>query len=126
MAFLGENAALPRPKRLAPCPWTLILVSLINKKGWTVCLIPKIPFLGIYLYSILYQGSISGVRYQKFTIFSYTRIYEDKSGYVCIPLLPTLSPSMQAGPENMIARSPCRENNDSLLIQIPRCDTHFG
>ena len=22
-------------------------------------------------------------------------------------------------------RSPCRENNDSLPIQIPRCDTHF-
>ena len=29
-------------------------------------------------------------------------------------------------PENMEGRSPCRENNDSLPIQIPRCDTHFG
>ena len=25
----------------------------------------------------------------------------------------------------MEGRSPCRENNDSLPIQIPRCDTHF-
>ena len=32
---------------------------------------------------------------------------------------------MRAGPENMEGRSPCRENNDSLPIQIPRCDTHF-
>ena len=43
-----------------------------------------------------------------------------------IPLPPTLSPSMLAGPENMEGRSPCRENNDSLPIQIPRCDTPFG
>ena len=33
---------------------------------------------------------------------------------------------MLTGPENMEGRSPCRENNDSLPIQIPRCDTHFG
>ena len=39
---------------------------------------------------------------------------------------PTLSLSMLAGPENMEGRSPCRENNDSLPIQIPRCDTPFG
>ena len=32
---------------------------------------------------------------------------------------------MLTGPENMEGRSPCRENNDSLPIQIPRCDTHF-
>ena len=32
---------------------------------------------------------------------------------------------MRAGPENMEGRSPCRENNDSLPIQIPWCDTHF-
>ena len=32
---------------------------------------------------------------------------------------------MRAGPENMEGRSPYRENNDSLPIQIPRCDTHF-
>ena len=32
---------------------------------------------------------------------------------------------MRAGPESMEGRSPCRENNDSLPIQIPRCDTHF-
>ena len=32
---------------------------------------------------------------------------------------------MRAGPENVEKRSPCRENNDSLPIQIPRCDTHF-
>ena len=51
--------------------------------------------------------------------------YEDKSGYIGIPLSPTLTPSMRAGPENMEGRSPCRENNDSLPIQIPRCDTHF-
>ena len=25
----------------------------------------------------------------------------------------------------MEGRSPCRENNDSLPVQIPRCDTHF-
>ena len=43
-----------------------------------------------------------------------------------IPLPPTLSSSMLAGPENMEGRSPCRENNDSLPIQIPRCDTPFG
>ena len=42
-----------------------------------------------------------------------------------IPLPPTLTPSMRAGPENMEARSPCREDNDSLPIQIPRCDTRF-
>ena len=33
---------------------------------------------------------------------------------------------MLAGPENMERRCPCRENNDSLPIQIPRCDTPFG
>ena len=43
-----------------------------------------------------------------------------------IPLPPTLSPSMMVGPENMEGRSPCHENNDSLPIQIPRCDTNFG
>ena len=32
---------------------------------------------------------------------------------------------MRAGHENMEGRSPCRENNDSLPIQIPRCDKHF-
>ena len=32
---------------------------------------------------------------------------------------------MRAGPENMEGRSPCRENNDSLPIQIPWWDTHF-
>ena len=51
--------------------------------------------------------------------------YEDKSGYIGIPLPPILTPSMLAGPENMEGRSPCRENNDLLPIQIPRCDTHF-
>ena len=48
-----------------------------------------------------------------------------KVGISGIPLSPTLTPSMRAGPENMEGRSPCRENNDSLPIQIPRCDTHF-
>ena len=48
-----------------------------------------------------------------------------KAGISGIPLSPTLTPSMRAGPENMEGRSPCRENNDSLPIQIPRCDTHF-
>ena len=38
-----------------------------------------------------------------------------KAGISGIPLSPTLTPSMRAGPEN----------NDSLPIQIPRCDTHF-
>ena len=33
---------------------------------------------------------------------------------------------MLTGPENMEGRSPCGENNDSLPIQIPRCDTHIG
>ena len=42
-----------------------------------------------------------------------------------IPLSPTLTPSIRAGPENMEGRSPCRENNDSLPIKIPRCDMHF-
>ena len=51
--------------------------------------------------------------------------YVDKSGYIGIPLSPTLTPSMRAVPENMEGRSPCRENNDSLPIQIPRCETHF-
>ena len=51
--------------------------------------------------------------------------YEDKSGDIGIPPSPTLTPSMRAGPENMEGRSPCRENNDSLPIQIPWCDTHF-
>ena len=33
---------------------------------------------------------------------------------------------MRAVPENMEVQSPCRENNDSLPIQIPRPgDTHF-
>ena len=48
-----------------------------------------------------------------------------KAGISGIPLSPTLTPSMRAGPENMEGRSPCRENNDSLPIQIPRCETHF-
>ena len=48
-----------------------------------------------------------------------------KAGISGIPLSPTLTPSMRAGPENMEGRSPCRENNDSLPIQIPQCDTHF-
>ena len=33
---------------------------------------------------------------------------------------------MLTGPENIEGRSPCGENNDSLPIQIPRCDTHIG
>ena len=48
-----------------------------------------------------------------------------KAGISGIPLSPTLTPSMRAGPENMKGRSPCRENNDSLPIQSPRGDTHF-
>ena len=32
---------------------------------------------------------------------------------------------MRAGPENMDGRIPCHENNDSLPIQIPWCDTQF-
>ena len=48
-----------------------------------------------------------------------------KAGISGIKMSPTLTPSMRAGPENMEGRSPCRENNDSLPIQIPRCDTHF-
>ena len=48
-----------------------------------------------------------------------------KAGISGIPLSPTLTPSMRAGPEIMEGRSSCRENNDSLPIQIPRCDTHF-
>ena len=50
----------------------------------------------------------------------------DQSHKYGIPLPPTLSPCMLAGPENMEGRSPCCENNDSLPIQIPWCDTHFG
>ena len=37
-----------------------------------------------------------------------------KAGISGIPLTPTLTPSMRAGPENMEGRSPCHENNDSL------------
>ena len=48
-----------------------------------------------------------------------------KAGISGIPLSPTLTPSMRTGPENMEGRSPCRENNDSLSVQILRCDTHF-
>ena len=48
-----------------------------------------------------------------------------KAGISGIPLSPTLTPSMRAGPENMEGWSPCRENNDLLPIQIPRCDMHF-
>ena len=48
-----------------------------------------------------------------------------KAGISGIKMSPTLTPSMRAGPENMEGRSPCRENNDSLPIQSPRCDTHF-
>ena len=33
MASLGEHAALTRPYGLAPCLWTLILDSGINKKA---------------------------------------------------------------------------------------------
>ena len=50
----------------------------------------------------------------------------DQSHKYGISLPPTLSAYMLAMPENMEGRSPCRENNDSLPIQIPRCDTHFG
>ena len=49
----------------------------------------------------------------------------DQSHKYGISLPPTLSAYMLARPENMEGRSPCRENNDSLPIQIPRCDTHF-
>ena len=49
-----------------------------------------------------------------------------KAGISGIPLPPTLTPSIRAGPEIMEGRSPYRENNDSLPIQIPRCDTHFA
>ena len=49
----------------------------------------------------------------------------DQSHKYGIPLPTTLSLSMLAGPENMERRSPRREDNDSLPIQIPRCDTHF-
>ena len=48
-----------------------------------------------------------------------------KAGIGGIKMSPTLTPSMRAEPENMKGRSPSRENNDSLPIQIPRCDTHF-
>ena len=45
-----------------------------------------------------------------------------KAGISGIPLSPTLTPSMRAGPENIEGRSPCC----SLPIQIPRPgDTHF-
>ena len=48
-----------------------------------------------------------------------------KAGISGIPLSPTFTPSMRAGPENMEGRSSWRENNDSLPIQIPRGDTYF-
>ena len=50
----------------------------------------------------------------------------DQSHKYGIPLPPTLSPSMLAGPEKKEGRSPCRKNNDSLPIKIPQCDTPFG
>ena len=49
-----------------------------------------------------------------------------KAGILVSHCPPTLTPSMRAGPENMEGRSPRRENNDLLPIQIPRCDTHFA
>ena len=48
-----------------------------------------------------------------------------KAGILVSHCPPTPTLSMLAGPENMEGWSPCRENNDSLRIQIPRCDTHF-
>ena len=38
------------------------------------------------------------------------------------PLPPLCGPGLKICME---ARSPCREDNDSLPIQIPRCDTRF-
>ena len=75
---------------------------------------------------VFFLKVISGIRYQTFyKSLAILVSYEDKSGYIGIPLSPTLTPSIRAGSENMVGRSPCRENNDSLLIQIPWCDTHF-
>ena len=71
MAFLGAHAALPRPQRLAPCPWRLILVFLINKKGCTVCLSPDIL---IQVYSILFQGNFRHSVSNVLQIFSYIGI----------------------------------------------------
>ena len=47
----------------------------------------------------------------------------DQSHKYGIPLLPTLSPSMLAGPENMEGRSPCCENNIPLISRVfgPYC-----
>ena len=80
----------------------------------------------LFRYIVFFFKVISGIRYQTFyKSLAILVSYEDKSGYVGIPPSPTLTPSMRAGPENMEGRSPCRENNDSLPIQIPWCDMHF-
>ena len=80
----------------------------------------------LFRYILFFFKIISGIRYQTFYKSLATLVsYEDKSGYFGIPPSPTLTPSMRAGPENMEMRTPCRESNDSLPIQIPWCDTHF-
>ena len=47
----------------------------------------------------------------------------DQSHKYGIPLPPTLSPSMLAGPKNMEGRSPCRENSIPLFSRVfgPYC-----
>ena len=80
----------------------------------------------LFRYIVFFFKVISGIRYQKFNkSLAILVSYEDKNGYIGIPPSPTLTPSMRGGPENMEMRSPCRQNNDSLPIQIPWCDTHF-
>ena len=123
MASLGEHAALTRPYGLAPCLWTLILDSGINKKAGLDGLSQS--WNTLFRYIVFFFKVISGIRYQTFyKSLAILVSYEDKSGYIDIPLPPTLTPSMRTGPENVEGRSPCRENNDSLPMQIPRCDTY--
>ena len=85
------------------------------------------PWNTVFRYILFFFKVISGTQYQSFyKSLAILVSYEDKRGYSGIPLPLTLTPSMRAGPENMEGWSSWSENNDSLPIQIPRCDTHFS
>ena len=99
MASLGEHAALTSPYRLAPCLWTLILDSGINKKAGLDDLSQS--WNTLFRYKVFFFKVISsGIRYQTFyKSLAILVSYEDKSGYIGIRPSPTLTPPMRAGPK---------------------------